>query len=98
MGRTLLMSNTTDNPAYKQGLPKVIDVDYLPFYDHADPQGSTTRAVAALKNYLEKFPNQHAAMCFELVLGEGGFYPGTHDFFVALMEICKVHNIPILVD
>ncbi len=98
MGRTLLMSNTTDNPAYKQGLPKVIDVDYLPFYDHADPQGSTTRAVAALKNYLEKFPNQHAAMCFELVLGEGGFYPGTHDFFVALMEICRANSIPILVD
>jgi len=98
MGRTLAMSQATDNPAYRVGLPKVINVDYLPFFDPKNPKESTKNAVDTLNKHLKDHPNKYAAMCFELVLGEGGFYPGDHDFFVALMKILKEHDIPILID
>lgn len=98
MGRTLVMSQATDKPAYREGLPKTIDVDYVPFFDPANPQGSTEAAVAQLKEHLKNHPGQYAAMCFELVLGEGGFYPGDSHFFKSLIEILKQNNVAVLVD
>lgn len=98
MGRTLLMSNTTDNPKYREGLPRIVDVDYVPLFDPENPEKSIEQAVSVLKDHLEQHPNQYAAMSFELVIGEGGFYPGHKDYFVALMSLLKQHDIPILVD
>jgi acetylornithine/N-succinyldiaminopimelate aminotransferase len=98
MGRSLVTSQITDKPAYRQGLPANVHVDYVPFYDYKDPEGSTKRSVAALKEHLKRYPNQYAAMSFELVQGEGGFYPGTKDFFVALMETLKEAGVSIFVD
>jgi acetylornithine aminotransferase len=37
-------------------------------------------------------------MIFELILGEGGFYAGSRDFFSALMDILKRHSITVLAD
>lgn len=98
MGRTIVMSNTTDNPAYRVGLPKVVNVDYLPFFDQNDPDGSTKKALHTLEALLKKHPDQYAAMSFELILGEGGFYPGDKTFFRKIMEVLKANNIAILVD
>lgn len=98
MGRTLVMSQATDKPAYREGLPKTIDVDYVPFFDPANPQGSTEAAVTQLKEHLKNHPGQYAAMCFELVLGEGGVYPGDKQFFKTLIEILKQNNVAVLVD
>jgi len=98
MGRTLIMAQTTDNPAYRVGLPKFIHVDYVPFFDAQKPKESTEEAVSVLKQHLKDYPNQYAAMCFELVLGEGGFYPGSREFFTSLMDVLKDNDIPILVD
>ena len=98
MGRTLVLAQVTDKPAYRVGLPKTIDVDYVPFFDAQDPQGSTERAVATLRSHIEKNPGQHAGMCFELVQGEGGYYPGDRSFFVALMDELKSHGIPVMAD
>ncbi len=36
---------------------------------------------------VERYPGKYAAMIFELILGEGGFYAGSREFFLALMEI-----------
>lgn len=97
-GRTLAMSQVTDKPTFRQGLPTVLTVDYIPFYDPKAPEESTIRAVATLKKYLTRYPKQHAAMCFELVQGEGGFYPGTQEFFTPLMRILKEEGIAIFID
>jgi 4-aminobutyrate aminotransferase-like enzyme len=75
-GRTLALSQITDRPAYRDGLPPTLAVDYVPFFDPGDPPGSTDRALGALRSHLSRHPAQHAAMVLELVLGEGGFYPG----------------------
>jgi acetylornithine/N-succinyldiaminopimelate aminotransferase len=98
MGRTLTLSQITDKPSFREGLPLQIGVDYIPFYDPQSPQESTQQAVTALKNHLARYPKQHAVMCFELVQGEGGFNVGTHEFFVALMTILKAHGIAIFID
>ncbi|MCB1135939.1 MAG: aminotransferase class III-fold pyridoxal phosphate-dependent enzyme, partial [Chlamydiia bacterium] len=97
-GRTVAVSQITDKPGYRKGLPPTLHVDYFPFYDYRDPKGSTARAVARLKEHIGRHPGEHAAMIFELIQGEGGFYPGTRDFFVALMDVLKEHGITIIDD
>ena len=37
-------------------------------------------------------------MCFELIQGEAGSYPGTEEFFVALLKVLKEHGILVFVD
>lgn len=97
-GRSLVLSTITDKEKYREGLPKVIDVDYIPFFDAEDPEGSTKKAVETLKKHLAAYPKQHACMMFELIQGEGGYYPGDAKFFTALMDILKENKIAILVD
>lgn len=97
-GRTIAFSSITDKAAYRIGLPTGLTVDYVPFYEADDPEGSTARAVAALREYLARYPGQHAGFIYELVQGEGGFYPGTTEFFTALMTVCREHEVMNLCD
>lgn len=98
MGRTLSLSQITDKPIFREGLPLQFHVDYIPFYRADDPEGSTRAALKALHQHLKRYPHQHALMCFELIQGEGGFNMGTTDFFITLMRVLKEHGIPIFVD
>lgn len=98
IGRTLALSQITDKPAFREGLPAFLPVDYIPFYDWKNPKESTDKAVSVLKRALSRYPGQHACMCFELILGEGGNYPGKQEFFLELMKILKEHQIAIFVD
>ena len=95
MGRTLTLSQITDKPAYRIGLPNTLPVDYVPFYKD---EASIEIAVKTLKKQLYRYPNQHGAMCCELVQGEGGFNVGTHSFFKALMQVLKENDIPVIAD
>ena len=97
-GRSLAFSQINDKPAFRDGLPEILSVDYVPFYDASDPEGSTAKAVAVLKSHLTRHPKQYAAMFFELIQGEGGFHMGCEHFHRTLMEICKEHGIAVLVD
>lgn len=98
MGRTLTLSQITDKPQFREGLPSNLAIDYVPFYSHLDPEKSTENALRTLRHHLYRHPNEHAVMCFELVQGESGFYAGSTQYFSALMKVLKEHNILILVD
>ena len=98
MGRTLAMASITDKPAYRDGLPLALNVDYVPFFDPADPEGSTQRAVTVLKGHLARHPGRHAVMCLEMVQGEGGCNPGSPDFFAALVAVLREAGVAIFVD
>lgn len=98
MGRTLALSQLTDKAAYREGLPINYQIDYVPFFDHRRPKESTETALAVLRKHLHRYPKEYAAMSFELILGEGGFYPAERDFHVALMEELKKHDVAILID
>lgn len=97
-GRTLTFAQITDKADYRVGLPASIPVDYIPFFDPQNPEKSIREAENALKEYIERYPGLHAAMFFELILGEGGYFGGSPEFHRALMQICKDNNIAVLVD
>ncbi len=106
MGRTVTMSQIGDAAANRIGLPLTTHVDYMPFYDEAaakrtsagDVSGKTRvidAAVARLREYVERYPKQHACFIFELVQGEGGFNTAPREFFTALMDVCKASSIAV---
>jgi acetylornithine aminotransferase len=97
MGRTLTLAQITDKPGFRVGLPTSLAVDYLPFHDPSDP-ASGERALAVLWRLLERYPGQYAVLCCELVLGEGGFYPGTREFFEPLLRLARERGVPVLFD
>ena len=97
-GRSLALAQLTDRPAYRAGLPKTLDVDFIPMFHPADPEGTTQGAIAGLKKLIARHPCQYACLWLELVAGEGGYYPGTKPYFEALCKICHENNILVIFD
>lgn len=97
-GRSLAMAALTDRAKYREKLPVTVPVDYLPFLDPSDPEGSTERTLLKLKELLNRYPNRYAAFWAEPVAGEGGYYPGSHEFFSTLCPLLREANIPIIFD
>ncbi|MEM1445427.1 MAG: aminotransferase class III-fold pyridoxal phosphate-dependent enzyme [Planctomycetota bacterium] len=97
-GRTLALSSMSDKPNNRVGLPHALKVDYIPFFDESYPEGSTQRAVDRLEEYTKRWPKHYAGFKMELILGEGGFYPGHRDYFLKLIEICKREGIAVIAD
>ncbi len=96
-GRSLTMSELSDRPGYRVGLPQTDRVLRVPFYDPQDG-ASTAKSVAALAAHLQRWPGRIAGMCFELVQGEGGFNTAPTRFFAALMARCKAAGLTVWVD
>lgn len=96
-GRSTMMAELTDNPAYKQGLPDYNEVLRIPFYDKNDPQ-STEKSLQELKKHIANFPNQICCFVFEPMLGEGGYQAAPREFFIPLLEECKKNKIAIWAD
>ncbi len=97
-GRSIALAQLTDRPAYRTGLPKALDVDYIPMFHPSDPEGTTKGAISALKKHLARRPGEYACLWLELVAGEGGYYPGTKDYFESLCQICHEHNVLVIFD
>jgi len=97
-GRTLALSQVTDKPGNRVGLPDTIAVDYIPFYRADDPAGSTESAVNHLKWQIERHPGKIAALWMELVQGEGGYYEGSREFFQALSSVARENQIAVIAD
>lgn len=106
MGRSWAMSQVGDAAANRVGLPLNVLVDYMPFYDPAaarrmqagDVSGQTRfidMAVSHLRQYVERYPAQHACFVFELVQGEGGFNTAPPEFFRELIRVCKDAKIAV---
>lgn len=97
-GRTIALSNITDRPNYRVGLPETTKVDYLPFYDWQDPEGSLARTMATLEQHVARHPGKHAILWMELIAGEGGYYPGSQEYFEVLCKRARELNIAIICD
>jgi len=96
-GRSTMMAEVTDNPAYKMGLPNYNEVLRVPFYDKRDPQ-SGEKALAAIKEHVAKHEKNISAFGFEPMLGEGGYQAAPREFFVPMLEFCKEKGIAIWAD
>ena len=96
-GRSTMMAELTDNPAYKQGLPDYHEILRIPFYDKKDPQ-SGEKSLKAMQEHFEKHPGNIACFCFEPMLGEGGYQAAPREFFIPLLELCREEKVAIWAD
>lgn len=96
-GRSTMMAEVTDNPAYKVGLPEYHEVLRVPFYNKKDPQ-STEKSLRIMKDHAAKHPNDIAVFSFEPVQGEGGFNVAPKEFFVPLLDFCRSQKIAVWAD
>lgn len=97
-GRSIALAAITDRPTYRNGIPLAIQVDYLPFLDPHHPERSTRWAVNELKRLLARHPGKYAAFWAEPIAGEGGYYPGSHEFFSSLCRPLREAKVPIIFD
>lgn len=93
-GRTIATCNMTDKAANRVGIPNVLNVDYVPFYS----KENSTQTLDCIKKYVDRYPDKHAAMCLELVQGEGGYNSGDVKFFNDIADYLKTKNIAFWVD
>jgi 4-aminobutyrate aminotransferase-like enzyme len=96
-GRTAAMQELSDRPAFREGQPLRGNALHVPFFD-PELEESTERSLEALDAHLRRYPGRIAAMCFELVQGEGGFHTAPREFFAALMERCRQAGVAVWVD
>ncbi len=97
-GRSLALAAITDRPKYRQGLPLALEVDYLPALKYDSPERSQRWAVDELRRLLARHPGRYAAFWAEPIAGEGGYYPGSHEFYAALCKPIRQAGIPIIFD
>lgn len=100
-GRTFLgMSLTGKVDPYKKGFGAMMpDVWHVPFPQ--DVHGVKTEDALAGLNKLFKAdldPSRVAAIIFEPVQGEGGFYPAPKDLVREIRKICDEHGIVMIAD
>jgi 4-aminobutyrate aminotransferase-like enzyme len=91
-GRSTMMAEVTDNPAYKVGLPEYHEVLRIPWYDKKDPR-SGEKTLNALKEHAAKHPQNICCFGFEPMLGEGGYQPANREFFLPLLQFCRENKI-----
>ncbi len=96
-GRSTMMAEITDNPAYRQGLPEYKEVLRVPWYDVNDPK-SIEKSLNVVKEHVAKHERNIAAFMFEPMLGEGGYRAAPREFFVPMLEFCREHKIAIWAD
>lgn len=94
-GRSTMMTEITDNPSFKVGIPEYNEVLRLPFYD---PKGPADKTLSVMKEHVAKHEGNICCFVFEPMLGEGGYRAATHDFYKPLLEFCKEKGIPIWAD
>ncbi|MEO8268785.1 MAG: aminotransferase class III-fold pyridoxal phosphate-dependent enzyme [Aureliella sp.] len=97
-GRSIAMAQLTDRPHYRTGIPTALAVDYIPSEDPEHSPQSQSRSLAALEKHLQRYPGKHAALWLELVAGEGGYYPGSEEYFKKLITRAKADNVLIIFD
>jgi len=94
-GRSTMMTEITDNPAFKVGMPDYNEVLRIPFYNPNEPKDKT---LSALKEHVAKHENNICCFVFEPMLGEGGYRAANREFFVPLLDFCKSKGIPVWAD
>ncbi len=97
-GRSIAMAQLTDRPQYRIGLPTALAVDYIPGPDAKNSPEALERSLNALDAHLKRYPGKHATLWLELVAGEGGYYPGSKEYFTKLIERAKQDNLLIIFD
>lgn len=97
-GRSIATQDITYNEAYRIGMPKNIEVDYIPHFDFKDPEKSAENSLTKLEELLKNNAEDYAALMIEVVQGEAGIVAGNSDYYVQLFELAKKHGLYIWID
>ncbi len=97
-GRTVATQDITYNAAYREGMPKSIDVVHIPHFDQKNPAQATKKTIDALDKAWQESPDQFAVLMMELIQGEGGFIYGPRDYYIEVFNWARNKGIPIWVD
>lgn len=84
-GRTYGALSATGQPKYQESFQPIV-----PGFAYADYND--------LESWQAAITDQTCAIMIELVQGEGGVIPATHDFIKGLIEICQKQNLLFIVD
>ena len=95
-GRTIAGQNITWNKKYKENLPELIDVDYVP--GPSDAKTAAQITIHALEKLIEKNGNVYSALLIELIQGEAGFIFGDSQYYRQVLTWAKQHGIYIWID
>ncbi|HMN69143.1 MAG TPA: aminotransferase class III-fold pyridoxal phosphate-dependent enzyme [Bdellovibrionales bacterium] len=94
-GRSTMMTEITDNPAFKVNIPEYGEILRLPFHD---PKGPADKTLSVMKEHVAKHENNICCFVFEPMLGEGGYRAASKEFYLPLMEFCRSKGIPVWAD
>ena len=97
-GRSVAMSEITDNPSYRKGMPRLLAVDHVPYFSAQDPQGSLDKTMNNLEMLWKKHGSEYAGLTVELIQGEAGFLHGSREYFNKVFKWAKEHQLYIWVD
>ena len=97
-GRSVAMSEITDNPSYRKGMPHLLAVDHVPYFSAQDPQGSLDKTMNNLEMLWKKHGSEYAGLTVELIQGEAGFLHGSREYFNKVFKWAKEHQLYIWVD
>lgn len=102
-GRSTMMSEITDNPAYKVGQPRYDEVLRLPFCNRYDDRMCKTscgrdKTLTVLKEHVAKHGNNIGCFTFEPMQGEGGYRYPCPEFLLPLLDFCRSQGIPVWAD
>ncbi|MCB9060631.1 MAG: aminotransferase class III-fold pyridoxal phosphate-dependent enzyme [Halobacteriovoraceae bacterium] len=97
-GRSIAMQEVTENSAYRENMPQMIEVDHVPHFDQYNPDTSLEKTMQALEEVTAKYPNQHCAITLELVQGEGGIIFGDEIYYKEIFKWAKSKGLYIWVD
>ena len=110
-GRTTMMAEITDNPAYKVGLPEYNEILRIPFANSKTIEecrssiasgGSLAKerdaAFEMFKEHYAKHEGDIAGFTFEPMLGEGGYLVASREYFLPILDFCKEKKIAVWMD
>jgi len=96
-GRSTMMAEMTDNPAYRQGLPPYGEILRIPWYKANDPRSSEA-ALRRMKEHVAAHEKNISCFVFEPMLGEGGYRSAPREYFLPMLEFCREKKIAVWVD
>ncbi len=102
-GRSTLMTEITDNAAYRVGQPRYDEVLRLPFCDRTSEDMckngcGVDKTLRILKEHVAKHGDNIGCFMFEPMQGEGGYRYPCKEFLPPLLDFCKQNGIPVWAD
>lgn len=97
-GRSIGTQDVTDKPAFREGMPSLLEVKHVPHFNPNDPTNSLKKTIEELEHVWNESPNEFSAITMELVQGEGGINVGSSEYYQGVCKWAKDKGLYIIFD